>query len=493
MTTVLQFPNRILPGTGESCAQTQTTVAEFASAYSYYNCDSIRELVLFPSNRFWDIASYCGCPDAVAPRVCSVCDGDNVSASTADNRPLPPAAASALQLSFSVSFENHETSTPPSCGDWITLAPYVVDASMCEDLQVLQSFCCDNHNSDKDSDCSLCPTGEPPQSPFKVLPSFSSSTENPTTTCGSLHQALSSSKKEDASCSNLLQSLLPQNDGFINYDEFDLARYCDCPDSMMVPPLEEECAFCASKYDLVRPAAPVPVLASSETITCETVAYWARFVHSHSSSCTQLQASLRLGCCQSQQVCALCPAAGSIKHPERLVTSSFRGSSSTTTCSDLDFEMGFLGVQECQAFHASLATNTEIKLASWCGCTTAPPPVLCELCESPYYIVDHADMVIDNNDGSTMWTCYMLHQLSRHVTSQHVCDMELPALREDCCALAYPYNIPGYEEYDGAAAAPSVVFLHQVLVLGWMVVWCWMVASLSEWQLVGFCVWFLSL
>ena len=175
VTTVLQFPDRILPGTGESCAQTQTTVAEFSASayYDYYyptttdNCDSIRALVLFP-NRFWDIASYCGCPDAVAPRVCSVCN----DVTTAADRPLPPAAASALQLSFSISYsEDDDSETPPSCGDLIALAPYVVDASICEDLQVLQSFCCDSSNDKDDDHCSLCPTGEAPQSPYKMMAS----------------------------------------------------------------------------------------------------------------------------------------------------------------------------------------------------------------------------------------------------------------------------------------------------------------------------------
>jgi hypothetical protein len=371
-----EYGSRQMPGTEDTCDSMQG----FLDTFPEWDCDLLHEII-FSINDFIDVPSFCGCVGAPIPNLCDSCD-DHTTAET----------------TRSVSFHADR-----SCNDLEIVYPFVTDAYRCQDLR---EACCYDAPSDVNQECGVCAPGSYIGTPDLQVPYFGSHTS-----CASIDSDLSFFPA--SSCSGFRDQV---------NSLFDVAALCACDGAS--PP--NFCSFCDDDESMVDPDFEI---AGSGGLTCATAASLARFV-TDPTMCNVEFAAMSRGCCRSEDRCSICPGGSSVGRPER----PYVFNDQPITCSDFEFQIGFLAPQECEAFNDGIP----IDMASWCGCEGATSPKECSLCPDGYVVANENVEIPDSNGV----TCGLAAELAQYIVDQQFCEESVSVLGGECCKPAPPTSAP---------------------------------------------------
>ena len=368
--------------TGETCQYAM----EILQVSPASNCNA------YLPNMMVDIESFCGCPEAEAPKSCAMCPAG--SAVVDPNKPLRSVPGT-------------------TCADFDAYAEFVTDDELCDYMQkVIAEECCEGfvplvENQDSSFDCGFCPDGGIITLPDQELIGIN-------TTCGEL----ANRKREDNStdCPTLYETELDML--------IDTGVYCGCPeiDSTGI------CPFCPEGQVLLDPNQPITDGNNVDNSTCGEYSALADSAFDN-DFCDAVRGVGELnGCCGTPtnatattqpdkpgalvgtgEFCDLCGPGSDVQDKEKM----FLGT--TVTCQEYHDELAVIPKGDhCNGIVAEFTSTFDPTI--YCGCPGSEPTGECSLCPEGSEVVDPTIWISD-----MFTTCGQVNDIAKATNNQDFC------------------------------------------------------------------------
>jgi len=378
-----------------------------------------------------DLSSYCGCPNAPAPKLCEF-------ACTSETN----------MIHKDMVVHKLPDGTKLTCNDILSAVPYLVDFDVCQDYQKYQSLCCANF----EASCHLCSSSSSLalKHPEKIIPSWQR-------TCGLMDQYFGTVLDVNNNDTDVMQEC---NDYRTTKNQdaiVDLESYCGC-ETAVAP---KTCQFCTN---LINPNLLLRDLVSNQdreaihklndwgiagnSMTCRAVAELAPIV-TNDDFCQDLQYFLPFCCSDFEPTCGMCGSA-SMARPDAVLP----GKNETCAAADqLHFHTIQNNATACNVQRNTFHTDS-MNVVAYCGCPGQDPPHQCNFCNASDLI--DSNMVIGT--GSEARTCGYLAEMAPFLTNQTLCSW-VEFAKAQCCQ-------PNVDEAcsicrEGAMGRPNNVVEHQ--------------------------------
>jgi hypothetical protein len=216
-------------------------------------------------------------------------------------------------------------------------------------------------------------------------------------------------------------------------------------------PPRDRCTLCPDGRPFVGSSVVPNFRPSDEDLSCADlnadVAYLDYLFESGTCDDTLLRRSASwCGCPGVEQTCSLCPNGERPPNPG-LVDRVYYG----WDCDTFDFVSSYFSEGECNGLVDSIF---EFDAPSFCGCSNAPIPAVCDLCP-PGQMIANPDLLLGHNDR---FSCRELALSTRFIPAEGACERAISSHTSNgyvfaCCAPIG--NVP--KIYGGTAAAYSNV------------------------------------
>jgi len=434
---VMGFLNKTIPVAGTGRSLGIQTCQEINDALSQnplsvnddgaQQCTDERNSLMDDQEIYLDLPSYCGCPNSPAPRLCTfVCAKGDFDAINTD-----------------LVVDKLEDGTKLTCGDILSVVPYIVDFDVCQDHQKYQSLCCASF----EASCHLCQatgnidSGNNATSSTKVTPKMlypEKTIPSLKRSCGLVDQyfgtVLVNNNDNDVTqeCNNY--RIVETQNAIVDFES-----YCGC-ETAVAP---STCEFCTG-VDLMNPDLVLKDIRGQKrnhhqgaidklngwgvdgnSMTCRSLAELIPSV-TNATFCEDLQ-YFRPICCQDfQPTCTICTSVAfdgaTLTKPDAIIPGR------EDTCAQVDQYFHFIqrNATACNAQRNGFSTDLDV--VAYCGCPGEEPPATCNFCDLEDLI--DPDLVV--GVGQDARTCGYLAGMAPYITNQTLCGW-LEYAEPQCC------------------------------------------------------------
>jgi len=341
-----------------------------------------------------DLPSFCGCPEAEAPKTCSLCpDGLRVED---PDRPL-------------------EFIPGSTCADFETYSHFVNGEQLCSYmLEIVAAECCEGFvPATKEvvkEDCNFCPDGNQVTEPDRLLMGLN-------ITCGELANRAREDNSTD--CPDVYQTNLDML--------IDTGIYCGCPE---IEPTDV-CSFCPLGQELLYPEKLVTKRVNVENATCAQYASLADSTFDDDFCSAVRRIGMENECCgvpeegelgaNNESYCHLCGLGASVQDGNK----TFLGTS--LTCETYQNELAAVPKGgECDGIIADFTSTFDPSI--YCKCPESEPTGACSLCPEGTEVVDPSIVISD-----IYTTCGQIEEISKATVNRGFCSSLQTVGQFYCC------------------------------------------------------------